>query len=115
MVGATTNCASAACTNWGCAMTRASGDETEDHDVPIRVDVRDVAMARAWIEATRGRRPYRPRFFTVFCAAMQQLAKPLRILELGSGPDQLDREILIRCQTERYVALDFSPAIRPQA
>ena len=92
-------------------MTRTSGDETEEDDVPIRVDFRDMATARAWIEDTRIRRPYRPRFFPPFCEALQQLAKPLRILELGSGPGQLAREILARCQIEKYVALDFSPAM----
>lgn len=92
-------------------MTNTIEDETEEDDVPIRVDFRDAATARAWIEDTRVRRPYRPRFFTAFCEALQQLAKPLRILELGSGPGQLAREILIHCQTETYVALDFSPAM----
>jgi SAM-dependent methyltransferase len=92
-------------------MTPTSGDETEEDDVPIRVDFRDMATARAWIEDTRIRRPYRPRFFTAFCEALQQLAKPLRILELGSGPGQLARKIVVHCQAEKYVALDFSPAM----
>ena len=35
----------------------------------------------------------------------------LRILELGSGPCQLAREILTHCDVETYVALDFSPAM----
>ena len=35
----------------------------------------------------------------------------LRILELGSGPGQLAREILIHCDVHTYVALDFSPAM----
>jgi SAM-dependent methyltransferase len=56
-----------------------------DEDVPIRVDFRDPATARAWIEDTR-----------------------TRILELGSGPGQLAREILSRCDVRTYVALDFS-------
>ncbi|HEX4451620.1 MAG TPA: hypothetical protein VH143_12150 [Kofleriaceae bacterium] len=32
-----------------------------DDDVPIGVDFRDDATARAWLEDTRVRRPYRPR------------------------------------------------------
>lgn len=92
-------------------MTPVSDHRAEDDDVPIRVDFREAATARAWIEDTRIRRPYRARFFTAFCEALQQLAKPLRILELGSGPGQLAREILVHCQTQRYVALDFSPAM----
>lgn len=81
-----------------------------DEDLPIRVDFRDPATARAWIEDTRIRRPYRPHFFAAFCAALASHAK-LRILELGSGPGQLAREILIHCDVQTYVALDFSPAM----
>lgn len=82
---------------------------TDDDDVPLRVDFRDPDTARAWIEDTRIRRPYRSRFFAAFCT---QLARPqLRILELGSGPGQLAREILLHCEVATYTALDFSPAM----
>lgn len=81
-----------------------------DEDLPIRVDFRDPATARRWIEETRIKRPYRPRFFNAFCAALA--ARPrLRILELGSGPGQLAREVLVHCDVHTYVALDFSPAM----
>ena len=83
---------------------------TGDDDVPIRVDFRDPATARTWIEDTRIKRPYRPRFFAAFCAALAARPK-LRILELGSGPGQLAREILVHCDVQTYVALDFSPAM----
>ena len=83
---------------------------TDDDDVPIRVDFRDAATARTWIEDTRIRRPYRPRFFAAFCAALASRPK-LRILELGSGPGQLAREILVHCDVHLYVALDFSSAM----
>jgi SAM-dependent methyltransferase len=83
---------------------------SDDDDVPIRVDFRDPATARVWIEDTRIRRPYRPRFFAAFCAALAARPK-LRILELGSGPGQLAREILLHCDVDIYVALDFSPAM----
>lgn len=83
---------------------------TSDDDVPIRVDFRDAATARTWIEDTRIKRPYRPRFFAAFCAALASRTR-LRILELGSGPGQLAREILAHCDVQRYVALDFSPAM----
>jgi SAM-dependent methyltransferase len=86
----------------------------DDDDVPIRVDFRDPATARAWIEDTRIKRPYRPRFFAAFCATLA--ARPdLRVLELGSGPGQLAREILVNCQVHTYVALDFSPAMHELA
>jgi SAM-dependent methyltransferase len=82
----------------------------DDDDLPIRVDFRDPATARTWIEETRIKRPYRPRFFAAFCAALASRSK-LRILELGSGPGQLAREILAHCDVHTYVALDFSPAM----
>jgi SAM-dependent methyltransferase len=82
----------------------------DDDDVPIRIDFRDPATAHSWIEDTRIRRPYRPRFFAAFCAALASRPK-LRVLELGSGPGQLAREILTRCDVQAYVALDFSPAM----
>jgi SAM-dependent methyltransferase len=83
-------------------------------DVPIRVDFRDRATALAWIAETRIKRPYRPRFFAAFCAALA--ARPqLHILELGSGPGQLAREILVHCDVHTYVALDFSPAMHELA
>lgn len=85
-------------------------DDDSDDDVPIRVDFRDPDTARRWIEETRIKRPYRPRFFAAFCAALA--ARPqLRILELGSGPGQLARELLVHCDVHAYVALDFSPAM----
>jgi SAM-dependent methyltransferase len=79
-------------------------------DLPIRVDFRDPATARTWIAETAIKRPYRPRFFAAFCAALAPRAK-LRILELGSGPGQLAREILAHCDVATYTALDFSPAM----
>lgn len=82
----------------------------DDDDVPIRVDFRDPATARTWIEHTRIKRPYRPRFFAAFCAALASRPR-LRILELGSGPGQLARELLVHCDVHTYVALDFSPAM----
>src|SRR4051812_15000464 len=82
----------------------------DDEDLPIRVDFRIPETARTWVEETRIKRPYRPRFFDAFCAALAS-RKGLRILELGSGPGQLAREILTYCDVQTYVALDFSPAM----
>ncbi len=86
----------------------------DEDDVPIRVDFRDPATARTWVEDTRIRRPYRPRFFAAFCAALSS-RRQLRVLELGSGPGQLAREILAHCDVDTYVALDFSPAMHELA
>jgi SAM-dependent methyltransferase len=81
-----------------------------DEDVPIRVDHRDPATARAWLEDTRIRKPFRANFRAAFCAALSS-RRQLRILELGSGPGELAREILLRCDVRSYVALDWSQAM----
>jgi SAM-dependent methyltransferase len=82
----------------------------EEEDVPIRVDHRDPATARTWVDETRIKKPFRPNFFAAFCAALSS-KKRLRILELGSGPGELAREILMKCDVETYVALDWSQAM----
>jgi SAM-dependent methyltransferase len=81
-----------------------------DEDVPIRVDHRDPATARAWLEDTRIRKPFRANYRAAFCAALSS-RRQLRILELGSGPGELAREILLRCDVRSYVALDWSQAM----
>lgn len=86
----------------------------DEADVPIRVDFRDPATARTWIEETRIKRPFRPSFFAAFCAALSSRPS-LRILELGSGPGQLAREILLHCDVTTYVALDWSQAMHDLA
>lgn len=50
-------------------------------DVPTGVDVLDP---RRWTDETPRKRPWRPRFFEAFCAALS--GSQLRMLELGSGP-----------------------------
>lgn len=52
------------------------------------------------------KRPWRTSFFAEFCAALS--GAHLHILELGSGPGHLAREILTRCDVAEYLALDFS-------
>lgn len=86
----------------------------DEEDVPIRVDHRDPATARAWIEDTRARRPYRQAFRAAFCAALAPLGR-LRILELGSGPGELARELLLGCDVASYTALDWSQAMHDLA
>jgi SAM-dependent methyltransferase len=82
----------------------------DEEDVPIQIDHRDPMTARTWVEATRLKRPFRPNFFAAFCAALSS-RRSIRILELGSGPGQLAREILIHCDVNAYVALDWSQAM----
>lgn len=82
----------------------------DEQDVPIHVDHRDPATARAWLEDTRLRKPFRRSFRAAFCAALAPL-RQLRILELGSGPGELAREILLHCDVATYTALDWSQAM----
>jgi SAM-dependent methyltransferase len=82
-------------------------------DVPSSVDFHDPAHARRWTDETPGKRPYRTSFFAAFCSALR--GPRLRILELGSGPGHLAREILCRCDVATYVALDFSTAMHDLA
>ncbi len=73
----------------------------------------DPAHARTWLTDTTLRKPWRSQFFAAFCSALPR--RTLRILELGSGPGQLAREILSRCAVAEYVALDFSAAMHELA
>lgn len=82
----------------------------DEEDVPIRVDHRDPATARAWLEDTRLRKPFRKNFRAAFWAALSG-RRNLRILELGSGPGELAREILLHCDVASYTALDWSQAM----
>lgn len=82
----------------------------DEEDVPIRVDFRDAQVARKWVAETRINKPFRPNFFTAFCKALSS-HRHLRVLELGSGPGQLAREVLLQCDVSSYVALDWSQAM----
>lgn len=85
----------------------------EPDDVPTAVDFLDPSHARTWTAETPIKRPWRTQFFAAFCAALP--ADRPRILELGSGPGHLAREILTHCSVAEYVALDFSPAMHELA
>jgi SAM-dependent methyltransferase len=87
--------------------------KVEPEDVPSAIDFHDPAHARRWTEETPGKRPWRVSFFAEFCTALS--GPQLRILELGSGPGHLAREILTRCDVVEYVALDFSSAMHDLA
>jgi SAM-dependent methyltransferase len=85
-------------------------------DVPSPINFHDPRQARAWLEHTARKRPWRPEFFRAFAAALNaRFAYPLRILELGSGPGQLAAAILKDCRVSQYVALDFSGAMHAMA
>jgi SAM-dependent methyltransferase len=87
--------------------------KVEPEDVPTSVDFHDPAHARQWTDETPRNRPWRVSFFAEFCNALS--GRQLRILELGSGPGHLAREILTRCDVAEYLALDFSNAMHDLA
>jgi len=81
-------------------------------DVPSPINFHKAEDAHAWMERTAKVRPWRPEFFRAFAAALNgRAARPLRVLELGSGPGQLARAVLKDCRISQYVALDFSAAM----
>jgi SAM-dependent methyltransferase len=85
-------------------------------DVPSPIDFHDPEQARTWMEETVRIRPWRPRFFAVFVAALNaSFNGPVRVLELGSGPGHLAGAVLKRCRIAEYVALDFSDAMHDLA
>ena len=87
-----------------------------DDDVPSPIDFHDPVQARAWVEDTVRRRPYRADFFAAFVAALNAKgSRAIDILELGSGPGHLAEQVLRHCAVRRYVALDFSAAMHDLA
>lgn len=85
-------------------------------DVHSPIDFHDPAQALAWKERTEKTRPWRPEFFRAFSLALNARSpRPLRVLELGSGPGQLAAAILKSCRISQYVALDFSQAMHDLA
>jgi SAM-dependent methyltransferase len=87
-------------------------NRTKDEDVPSPVDFHNPDEARAWVEETVRKRPWRPKFFEEFARAINESAlAPLEILEIGSGPGHLAEHILNTCPVRKFVALDFSSAM----
>jgi hypothetical protein len=85
-------------------------------DVPSPIDFNDPVEARAWVDNTVARRPWRPRFFEAFASTLNvHFGKAFRAVELGSGPGHLAGTILRNCEVESYVAVDFSNAMHDLA
>jgi SAM-dependent methyltransferase len=85
-------------------------------DIPSPIDLTDPAQARAWIEDTDRRRPWRPRVFSAYVAKLNaHFDQPIDIAELGSGPGRLAAAILAGCDCRSYVAIDFSAAMHELA
>jgi SAM-dependent methyltransferase len=78
-------------------------------DVPSPIDFHNLDEARAWINDTERKRPWRPAFFREFARQITEyLSDGAAILELGSGPGMLAEQVLAACSVRRYVLLDFS-------
>jgi SAM-dependent methyltransferase len=88
---------------------------TDPADVPSPIDFHDPAEARAWVEHTVAARPWRPRFFTAFAAALKSEGRPLAVVELGSGPGHLAAALVRGCEIARYIGIDFSEAMHALA
>jgi SAM-dependent methyltransferase len=78
-------------------------------DVPSPIDFQLPSDAALWAATAMVKRPWRQSFFRSFVAELESLASAeSSILELGSGPGFLAREILQSMPRVAYTALDFS-------
>jgi SAM-dependent methyltransferase len=85
-------------------------------DVPSPIDLRTLRDAQEWEASATSKRPWRAEFFAQFAASIAAAPFPVaRILELGSGPGFLARELLSALPAVEYVALDFSAAMHQLA
>ena len=86
-------------------------------DVPSPIDLCNMKDAREWADSALLKRPYRREFFAAFASAIatQSESKPVRLLELGSGPGFLAEHLLSALPFIDYVALDFSAAMHQLA
>ena len=91
----------------------ANGDSV---DIPSPIDLTDPAQARAWIEDTERRRPWRSSVFAAFVERLNaHFSGPIAVAELGSGPGRLAAAILAGCDCRSYSAIDFSAAMHDLA
>jgi SAM-dependent methyltransferase len=86
-------------------------------DIPSPIDLRRPDHAQEWAKTALQKRPWRPQFFQHFVQEIQAIpsAHALHILELGSGPGFLLKELLGNLPKHRYSALDFSQAMHDLA
>jgi SAM-dependent methyltransferase len=85
-------------------------------DVPSPIDFQLPAEAAEWAATAMVKRPWRESFFRSFVAELESLISAEgRILELGSGPGFLARQILESLPQVSYTALDFSAAMHALA
>ncbi len=86
-------------------------------DIPSPIDLRRPDHAQEWAETALQKRPWRPQFFQRFVQEIQDIPfdQPLHILELGSGPGFLLKELTENLPQHHYTALDFSGAMHDLA
>lgn len=86
-------------------------------DIPSPIDLRRPDHAQEWADTALQKRPWRPQFFQRFVQDIQAIPSThaLHILELGSGPGFLLKELLGNLPQHRYTALDFSQAMHDLA
>lgn len=82
-------------------------------DIPSPIDLRRADHAQEWADTALQKRPWRPQFFQRFVQEIQAItsAQPLHIVELGSGPGFLLKELTTNLPQHHYSALDFSEAM----
>lgn len=76
-------------------------------DVPSPIDLQDEIDAREWTETANELRPWRLQFFEAIAQALDG-SRPIRVLELGSGPGFLAECILRTHHLAEMVLVDFS-------
>jgi SAM-dependent methyltransferase len=82
-------------------------------DVPCPIDYLQVEEARKWADHATERRPWRADMLRALAKHVADLShgRPVRLLELGSGPGFLAQEILAIAPEVNYVGLDVSAAM----
>lgn len=86
-------------------------------DVPSPIDLQDPDHAAEWAATALDKRPWRPEFFARFAEELrrQDHHRPLRVLELGSGPGFLAEHLLAHVPALHLDLLDFSAAMHELA
>jgi len=88
----------------------------DEPDVPNPINFHDLAEAQEWVKQAEQRRPWRAAIFELFADTLNQHSdREISVLELGSGPGLLARQILADCKVRSYVAVDYSAAMHTLA
>lgn len=82
-------------------------------DVPCPIDYLQIEEARQWADHANERRPWREDMFQALAQHVADLSsgRPIRVLELGSGPGFLAKRIFEKSPNINYVGVDVSAAM----